>query len=123
MEAQVFTFANSPFVPVTVDFFGLSTGDFICGGQAFFVFPKKSPEVNRTLVVWDFWMPRFMQFLTGLYLLTGLTWFNTFGKRLLYTSWTPRGGRLTGLFQFITGIRPMYRTYAMTVELALDAKA
>ena len=44
MEAQVFTFANSPFVPVTVDFFGLSTGDFICGGQAFFGFPKKVPR-------------------------------------------------------------------------------
>src|SRR5882762_753663 len=32
------------------------------------------------------------------------------------------GGRLVGLFQFITGIWLMYCTYAMTVDLALGAK-
>ena len=37
-------------------------------------------------------------------------------------SWNP-GGRVTGLFQFITGIWLMYCTYAMTVNLALGAKA
>src|SRR5260370_42552978 len=37
-------------------------------------------------------------------------------------SWNP-GGRLVGLFQFITGIWLMYCTYAMTVDLALGAKA
>ena len=80
MEAQVFTFASSPFVPVAIGFFGLGTGYFIWGGQALFGFPKSSPEVNRTLSLWGFWMPGFMQFLTGIYLLTGLTWFNVFGK-------------------------------------------
>jgi hypothetical protein len=45
-----------------------------------FGFPKASPEVNRTLGLWGFWMPGFMQFLTGIYLLTGLTWFDGFGK-------------------------------------------
>jgi hypothetical protein len=29
MEAQTFTFASSPFVPVAVGFCGLGTGDFI----------------------------------------------------------------------------------------------
>src|SRR5438309_2002924 len=80
MQAQVFTFASSPFVPVAIGFFGLGTGYFIWGGQALFGFPKSSPEVNRTLGLWGFWMPGFMQFLTGIYLLTGLTLFNVFGK-------------------------------------------
>lgn len=80
MGDQVFTFASSPFVPVAIGFFALATGYFIWGGQALFGFPKSSPEVNRTLGLWGFWMPGFMQFLTGIYLLTGLTWFNVFGK-------------------------------------------
>lgn len=80
MADQVFTFASSPFVPVAIGFFGLGTGYFIWGGQALFGFPKNSPEVNRTMGLWGFWMPGFMQFLTGIYLLTGLTWFNVFGK-------------------------------------------
>jgi hypothetical protein len=78
MEAQTFNFAGSPFVPVAIGFFGLGTGYFIWGGQALFRFPKTSPEANRSLGVWGFWMPGFMQFLTGIYLLTGLTWFNVF---------------------------------------------
>src|SRR6202140_5410147 len=80
MQGQVFTFASSPFVPVAIGFFGLATGYFIWGGQALFGFPRSSPEVNRTMGLWGFWMPGFMQFLTGVYLLTGLTWFNVFGK-------------------------------------------
>ena len=78
METQSFTFATSPFVPVAIGFFGLGTGYFIWGAQALFGFPKTSSEVNRTLGLWGFWMPGFMQFLTGIYLLTGLTWFNVF---------------------------------------------
>jgi hypothetical protein len=37
-------------------------------------------------------------------------------------SWSS-GARLVGLFQFVTGIWLMYCTYAMTVDLALGAKA
>src|SRR5437588_12553421 len=79
METQAFTFAASRFVPVAIGFFGLGTGYFIWGGQALFGFPKTSPEVNRTMGMWGFWMPGFMQFITGVYLLIGLTWFNVFG--------------------------------------------
>jgi len=197
MEAQVFTFASSPFVPVAIGFWGSGTGYFIWGGQALFGFPKASPDVNRTLGIWGFWMPGFMQFLTGLPLLTELTWFNVFSKAaplymtghaftaygihwfamsyrryinssaqpdgwtaiaflflsilgvdvfrrageipvmlifvgltLIYAigiptrllSCTP-GGRLVGLFQFITGTWLMYCTCAMTVDLAVGAKA
>ena len=80
MEPQTFTLATSPFVPVAIGFFGLGTGYFIWGGQALFGFPKTSPEVNRTMGMWGFWMPGFMQFITGVYLLIGLTWFNVFGN-------------------------------------------
>ena len=78
MDTQTFTFSSSPFVPVAIGFFGLGTGYFIWGGQALFGFPKASPEVNRSLGLWGFWMPGFMQFLTGTYLLVGLTWFGVF---------------------------------------------
>jgi len=80
MEAQIFAFANSQFVPVAIGFFGLGTGYFIWGGQALFNFPPPSPEVNRTMGMWGFWMPGFMQFITGIFLLVGLTWFNVFGN-------------------------------------------
>jgi hypothetical protein len=80
METQAFTFAASRFVPVAIGFFGLGTGYFIWGGQALFGFPKTSQEVNRTMGMWGFWMPGFMQFITGVYLLIGLTWFNVFGN-------------------------------------------
>ena len=197
METQAFSFAASRFVPVAIGFFGLATGYFIWGGQALFGFPKPSPEVNRTMGMWGFWMPGFMQFITGVYLLIGLTWFNVFGNvaplymaglaftaygihwfamahrryieasdqpdgwmaiaflflsilgvnvflragdipvmiifvglSLIYAveiptrllSWSP-GARLVGLLQFVTGIWLMYCTYAVTVDLALGAKA
>jgi hypothetical protein len=196
MEAREFTFADSPFVPVAIGFFGLGTGYFIWGGQALFGSSKSNPDSNRTLGILGFWMPGFMQFLTGIYLVTGLIWFNVFGKAaplymaglaftaygihwfamsfrryidssaqpdglmaiaslflsilgvdvfrragdipimlifvgltLIYAieiptrllSWNS-GGRLVGLFQFITGIWLMYCTYALTVSLELGAK-
>jgi hypothetical protein len=80
METQAFTFAASQYAPIAVGFFGLGTGYFVWGGQALFGFPKATPEVNRTMGMWGFWMPGFMQFITGVYLLVGLTWFNVFGS-------------------------------------------
>ena len=80
MDTQPFTFASSQFVPVAIGFFGLGTGYFIWGGQALFGFPKPSLDVNKTMGMWGFWMPGFMQFITGVYLLIGLTWFNVFGN-------------------------------------------
>ena len=197
MEAHVFTFASSPFVPIAIGFFGLSTGYLIWGGQALTGFPKTSPEVNKSLGLWGFWMQGFMQFLTGIYLLIGLTWFNVFGHAaplymaalaftaygihwfamahrryinsaveldgwmaiaflflsilgvdvfgragdipvmlifvgltLIYFVEIPTrllgwnlGSRLIGLFQVLTGLWLMYCTYAITVDLALGAKA
>jgi hypothetical protein len=58
MEAQALTFTSSPFWPVAIGFFGLGVGYFIWGGQALFGFPKPGPEVNRTMGMWGFWMPK-----------------------------------------------------------------
>ena len=73
-------FAPSTYLPIAIGFFGLGTGYFIWGGQALFGFPESSPEVNKTMGMWGLWMPGFMQFITGIVLLIGLTWFNVFGK-------------------------------------------
>lgn len=74
------TFAQSPILPIAIGFFGLGTGYFIWGGQALFGFPKSSPEVNKSIGMWGIWMPGFMQFITGVYLMVGLTWFGVYTK-------------------------------------------
>jgi hypothetical protein len=71
-------FAQSPFFPLAIGFFGLGTGYFVWGGQALFGFPKDTPEVSRTISLWGIWMNGFMQFITGVYLMVGLTWFGVF---------------------------------------------
>src|SRR5260221_2741630 len=80
MQGETLTLAGSPFVPVASGFLGLGAGYFVWGGQALFDFPKSTPDVNRTMGMWGFWMPGFLQFLTGVYLIVGLTWFDVFGK-------------------------------------------
>jgi hypothetical protein len=73
-------FAHSSFFPIAIGFFGLATGYFVWGGQALFRFPKETPEVNRTVALWGVWMSGFMQFITGVYLMIGLTWFGVFSN-------------------------------------------
>jgi hypothetical protein len=197
MEPQVIKFASSPFVPIAIGFFGLATGYLVWGGQELFLLPEASPEVNKTMGLWGFWMPGFMQFIAGTYLFAGLTWFNVFGNAaplymaalaftaygvhwfamahrryvgssaqpdgwmaiaflflsllgvlvfdragdipvmiifvgltLVYAAEIPtrlflweRGGRVVAFFQFITGFWLLYCTYAITVNVALGAKA
>lgn len=79
-----FIFQTSAFVPIAIGFFGLGTGYFIWGGQALFGYPLSKPEVNQTMGMWAFWMPGFMQFITGISLLVGLTWFQVFKGAPLY---------------------------------------
>jgi len=79
-EVTQFAFVHSPFIPLGIGFFGLGTGYFVWGGQALFGVPKPGPEVNRTMGMWGFWMPGFMQFITGVYLMVGLSWFNVYGN-------------------------------------------
>lgn len=74
-----FVFPLSAYIPVAIGLFGLGTGYFIWGGGALFGFPKEeTPEVSKSLGMWAFWMPGFMQFITGVYLFVGLTWFQVF---------------------------------------------
>jgi hypothetical protein len=193
-------FPLSTFIPIAIGFFGLGTGYFIWGGQALFGYPAGTkPEVERTMGMWGVWMPGFMQFITGVYLLIGLTWFQVFNKppattsplymaALAFTAYgihwfalahrrfigsssqpdawmaitysllsilgvivffaahdvpvaivfiglsliylteiptrfgvLPGGGRLVGLWQFLTGIWLMYMTWAVTMDLSLGA--
>jgi hypothetical protein len=71
-------FAHSPFVPLAVGFFGLATGYFVWGGQSLFGYPKETPETNKTIALWGIWMSGFMQFITGVYLMVGLSWFGVY---------------------------------------------
>jgi hypothetical protein len=79
-----FTFPESAFVPVAVGFFGLGTGYLIYGAQELFGLPERSRSVDLTTGLWGFWMPGFMQFLTGIYLWAGLSWFHSFRTPVLY---------------------------------------
>lgn len=74
----------SAYVPLAIGFFGLGTGYFIWGGQELFGWPPASPEVDKSMGMWGFWMPGFMQLLTGTYIFVGLTWLQVFKGAPLY---------------------------------------
>ena len=76
--ATTFAFPASAFVPLAIGFYGLGVGYFVWGGQLLFNYPRDSPATDRSIGLWGIWMPGFMQFITGVYLLIGLTWFNVF---------------------------------------------
>jgi hypothetical protein len=83
-SATTVTFPTSAFVPIAVGFFGLGTGYLIYGPEELFKLPARSRSVDITTGIWGFWMPGFMQFLTGVYLWVGLVWFHTFTAPPLY---------------------------------------
>jgi hypothetical protein len=63
----------------------LGTGYLIYGPQEFLGFPKRDPRVDQTNGAWGIWMPGFCQFLVGVYLFIGLTWFPVFStNKALY---------------------------------------
>jgi len=73
------------FIPVALGFFGLGTGYLICGPQELLGYPKRDLRVDQTTGIWGIWMPGFCQFLVGLYLFVGLTWFPVFtSNKALY---------------------------------------
>jgi hypothetical protein len=78
------TFAPSAFPPLALGFFGLGTGYLIWGPQELLGWPKRDERVDRSLGVWGIWLPGFCQFVTGIILFVGLTWFQVFGDRALY---------------------------------------
>jgi hypothetical protein len=78
------TFATSTFPPLALGFFGLGTGYLIWGPQELFGWPRRDEPVDRSLGVWGIWMPGFCQFITGIILFVGLTWFQVFKQPPLY---------------------------------------
>lgn len=78
------TFAVSPFVPLALGFFGLGTGYLIYGPQELFGWPKRDERVDGSTGVWGIWLPGFCQFVTGILLFVGLTWFKVFKDAPLY---------------------------------------
>lgn len=68
-------FTQSVYVPMAIAFFGMAANYVVLGGQALFQRPKKCPEVDKTIGAWGFWMGGFMPFVTGVYLMVGLSWF------------------------------------------------
>jgi hypothetical protein len=91
--------------PLAVGLFGLGVGYFVWGGHALTGWPKdKKPGFDQTMGLWGMWLPGFCQFITGVWLFTGLTIFNAFqGSPFLYMAalaftvfgihWFVMGGR------------------------------
>jgi hypothetical protein len=82
--AETVSFPESAFLPVAVGFFGLATGYLIYGPEELFKLPSRSRPVDLTTGIWGIFMPGLMQFLTGIFLFVGLTWFNSFREPALY---------------------------------------
>ena len=84
--AQVaFKFTPSMFAPLALGFFGLGTGYLIYGPQELLGFPRRDQSVDHSVGTWGIWMPGFLQFLAGVILFVGLTWFQVFtNNRALY---------------------------------------
>src|SRR5215469_15622487 len=71
---------QSAFPPLALGFFGLGTGYLIYGPQELAGWPKRDDRVDRATGVWGIWLPGFCQFVTGIILFIGLTWFQVFAK-------------------------------------------
>jgi hypothetical protein len=84
MLATIVSFAPSTFVPLALGFFGLGTGYLIYGPQELAGYPRRSRDVDVTTGIWGIWMPGFLQFVTGVILFVGLTWFGSFTDKPLY---------------------------------------
>lgn len=74
------TFSPSDFPPLALGFFGLGTGYLIYGPAELVGWPKRDERVDRSIGTWGIWLPGFCQFVTGVILFVGLTWFQVFTK-------------------------------------------
>ena len=77
-------FEISQYPPLALGFFGLGVGYLIWGPQELFNFPPRDQSVDRSMGTWGIWMPGFCQFLAGMILFIGLTWFQVFNEPPLY---------------------------------------
>jgi hypothetical protein len=82
--ATAINFKTSGFVPLALGFFGLGTGYLIYGPQELASYPQRDRRVDVTTGIWGVWMPGFLQFVTGVILFVGLTWFDSFTAKPLY---------------------------------------
>lgn len=82
--AETVTFPESAYIPLAVGFFGLATGYLIYGPEELFKLPSRSRPVDLTTGIWGVFMPGLMQFITGIFIFVGLTWFNSFRAPALY---------------------------------------
>jgi hypothetical protein len=84
VAATVVSFEPSAFVPLALGFFGLGTGYLIYGPQELAGYPHRDRRVDIQTGIWGIWMPGFLQFITGVLLFVGLTWFDSFTAKPLY---------------------------------------
>lgn len=84
VASSVVSLPTSPFPPLAVGFMGLGTGYLVYGPQELFGYPPRDESVDWGTGMWGFWLPGFMQFITGTYLFAGLTLFGTFKAPVLY---------------------------------------
>jgi hypothetical protein len=81
---NVNAFTHSAFVPVVLGFFGLGTGYLIYGPAELFHFPRREPQIDRSMGIWGIFLPGLCQVVTGIILFVGLTWFQVFTDKPLY---------------------------------------
>src|SRR4051794_15686362 len=84
LAATVVNFQTSAFVPLALGFFGLGTGYLIYGPQELAGYPQRDRRVDISTGIWGILMPGFLQFVTGILLFVGLTWFSSFTDKPLY---------------------------------------
>jgi hypothetical protein len=93
MNGQLIQFPTSVYVPLALAFFGLGCGYLIWGPQELSGYPKRSPSVDSAMGWFGVWMPGFCQFVNGIFILVGITWFHVFSGAPLYAA-----GIITTLF-------------------------
>lgn len=80
-ERRVFMqelFTISTFWPIAIGFFGLGVNYFVQGGSGLFNGPRWADDpkkYDRVLGLWGVFLGGFAQFITGTYLMVGLSWF------------------------------------------------
>ncbi|MGH7118756.1 MAG: hypothetical protein ACREFP_07170 [Acetobacteraceae bacterium] len=77
-------FATSAFPPLALGFMGLGTGYLIYGPQELFDWPRRNESVDRAVGIWGIWLPGFFQFVAGVILFIGMSWFYVFKAPPLY---------------------------------------
>jgi hypothetical protein len=84
LAAMTVRLEPSAFVPLALGFFGLGVGYLIYGPQELVGYPPRDRKVDVTTGIWGIWVPGFLQFVSGVLLFVGLSWFGSFDEKPLY---------------------------------------